>query len=518
MSFVLAAAYFTLSGTTVTLVANKNVASVVRNSTGQYTITFTSTLSTANYMVLATARAAASYTEALECAPSRNTTSGKNAYSTSALDVVCYGPGDSPAVAEAERVCVLVIDPSTADADAAALWQDPGGSLTLLSALNATVTSPGTGLYTVAFTSALADANYSAFCGARYPNGAGEQTPISNGNRNPTGSNNLHTTSAFSNFCGNNNGAFGPSSVQYGGVFVRKASRSSAGVLAAVRFSVSGSTCTIIDQQNVTSVTYNSTGVYTVNFTSALANTNWVPICAGKWGDAAGNNNTPWVGAPGLSNATHTLTTSAVTVATRFFQNSGPFDAATIDVLIVDAGSFGGGSDYSDSVSESVSAADTDSALAVFASSLTETLSAADTEASVGVFSSAVAETASAADALATGGSFGVSVAENSNIADLVSGGTGIGVGVSEASPASDDFDTVRYLNLSVDESAPLLDITNGGFPYSEGVSEFSNLSDSLASVIYVKPYLCFRRAVPAPDGEGPGNPGVLYIAFTRDG
>lgn len=48
---------------------------------------------------------------------------------------------------------------------------------------------------------------------------------------------------------------------------------------ALVKFSISGSTCTIVGQQyNVTSVTYNSVGNYTVNFVQDLPDINYLPF------------------------------------------------------------------------------------------------------------------------------------------------------------------------------------------------------------------------------------------------
>lgn len=49
---------------------------------------------------------------------------------------------------------------------------------------------------------------------------------------------------------------------------------------AWVNFSGNGST-TINSSYNVSSVTYNSTGDYTINFTNALTDTNYLPIGAG---------------------------------------------------------------------------------------------------------------------------------------------------------------------------------------------------------------------------------------------
>jgi hypothetical protein len=48
---------------------------------------------------------------------------------------------------------------------------------------------------------------------------------------------------------------------------------------ALVRFSIAGSVCTIVGQQyNVSSVTYNSTGNYTVNLLQAMPDVNYLPL------------------------------------------------------------------------------------------------------------------------------------------------------------------------------------------------------------------------------------------------
>ena len=50
---------------------------------------------------------------------------------------------------------------------------------------------------------------------------------------------------------------------------------------AWVSFSVSGGVCTRLSSYNVSSVTYNSTGNYTVNFTNALTDANYCPVISG---------------------------------------------------------------------------------------------------------------------------------------------------------------------------------------------------------------------------------------------
>lgn len=59
--------------------------------------------------------------------------------------------------------------------------------------------------------------------------------------------------------------------------------------------SSSGSSASIRSSYNVSSVTYNGTGDYTVNFTNALADTSYVTNITMQRGDGAGNN-------PGFAN------------------------------------------------------------------------------------------------------------------------------------------------------------------------------------------------------------------------
>jgi hypothetical protein len=47
---------------------------------------------------------------------------------------------------------------------------------------------------------------------------------------------------------------------------------------AWVNFSVAGSACTVVSSFNVSSVTYNSAGNFTINMTTAMPNANYVPI------------------------------------------------------------------------------------------------------------------------------------------------------------------------------------------------------------------------------------------------
>ena len=77
---------------------------------------------------------------------------------------------------------------------------------------------------------------------------------------------------------------------------------SSTGVLASqngmtgiakawVSFSAAGSTCTIYKSFNVSSITYTSTGLYNISFTTAMADANYCAVCsAGQGGVLLGTN------------------------------------------------------------------------------------------------------------------------------------------------------------------------------------------------------------------------------------
>jgi len=47
---------------------------------------------------------------------------------------------------------------------------------------------------------------------------------------------------------------------------------------AWVNFSVAGSACSVVSSFNVSSVTYNSAGNFTINMTTAMPNANYTPI------------------------------------------------------------------------------------------------------------------------------------------------------------------------------------------------------------------------------------------------
>jgi hypothetical protein len=70
---------------------------------------------------------------------------------------------------------------------------------------------------------------------------------------------------------------------------------------------------------NVSSITRITTGQYTVNFTTAMPNTNYVPLCGAEWGG-------------GQNIGTQSLTTTSVRVDTRSLSTY--VDYARVDVAV----------------------------------------------------------------------------------------------------------------------------------------------------------------------------------------
>mgnify|MGYP000275875373 CR=1 FL=1 len=82
---------------------------------------------------------------------------------------------------------------------------------------------------------------------------------------------------------------------------------------AWVRFT--GSSGTIASSYNVSSVTRNSTGYYTINFTTALANTNYAAVANSSASSSVQNNTFTFYNITGQVVATPTTSAFAVSVA-----------------------------------------------------------------------------------------------------------------------------------------------------------------------------------------------------------
>ena len=94
-------------------------------------------------------------------------------------------------------------------------------------------------------------------------------------------------------------------------------------------------TTSINGSYNISSVTRNSTGIYTINFTTAMSNANYVTL-----GTTTNYTTSNWqagtVGVNGsLASGALTYTTSAVQIVTSLGNNTSAFDAALINVAIL---------------------------------------------------------------------------------------------------------------------------------------------------------------------------------------
>lgn len=463
-NYVLAAVYFTLSGTTVTVQKQQNVTSVVRNSTGQFTITFTSTLSTGNYGALVCARRAdGASSQGTASGPSRNS-STHNAYSTAALDIIVQGSAGGNV--DPDKVAVIIFDPTVANADilAADYFTVSGTTATLVANTGVTsVTRKVAGVYEHDFSPSLSTAFYSAFGGARYGDFTNDDFPINGQNRNSTSGNNLHTTAKFSHATPDLNNA-GFFDIAKGCLLVMDPSKTAPGVLARARVSVSGGACSIVNSGaaavNVSSVTYESTGWYRVNFSSALANANYGVIVQGKWADTS-NDDTPTM-APGVgsSSGSNVYSTSAVDVLARSAGTA--FDIDTFDILVFDASLIGTASSttYNVTQSETIALADTVSDQAALQNTVAETVALADTVSSQASLQNTVAEAIALADTPSSQVSFHVSVSEALALADTVQAGAAIfHAAISETLALTDNVSSGQSVfHVSVSEAMSLVD------------------------------------------------------------
>lgn len=339
---ILAAVMFTVVGTTVSVVGQKNVSSVTRLALGVYRITFASALSNSNYgMMLSARRGDGSGDVPMLCAPNRDTTSGYNTYSTTTVDVVTQIPDGSNAATEANVVTAVVFDPSAVNSNylAAASWTLSGTSITLQRQKNvASMTRYAVGVYRATFTSALADANYSEFGTSRYPTTAANiASPIWGNNRNTTIPTNLHSTQYLDLSTGlfNSNGTFkGNYEAGLGSVLISKSDVAPRGTIARARFSVSGGVCTLIAAYNIASVTYQATGCYRLNFNRPCVDANYGLVASGQWG-AFNSDDVPIIGLNCNSSSSRSkYATDGCDIAVKNYANVA-FDADYVNVWVL---------------------------------------------------------------------------------------------------------------------------------------------------------------------------------------
>lgn len=295
---IVAAGYVTLSGTTPTLVHQKNVASITRNATGRYRVAFTSNLADTDYGVLVYSRRKTSTASTVSRGgPSRNSTSGWNTYAVDTLDLDFLDQGSSSAH-DPDEFGFIVFDPDNIDAVnylAAALWTVSGTTLTDVKSPRCSMSRLSTGVYRMAFTSSPADNNYQLFGHSRAATFTNATNFTFGANRNPTLPSNSYSTSQIDIIAGNNGGATTAFDCVKGGLLVKKTGVAPRGTVASVRFSYISSVLTIIDQWNVASVSRTSAGLFVVNFNEPIDAADYSLFGTGKFADFA-NDTCPVIG------------------------------------------------------------------------------------------------------------------------------------------------------------------------------------------------------------------------------
>lgn len=339
---ILAAVYFTVSATVVTVVGQKNVSSVTRQASGVYRITFSSALANTNYGMMGACRAA-DFTndKPMIVQPNRFSTGGNNTYSTTTVDIACQVQSEGTATATDPIKCAAIIfDPSAVSASnykAAASWTVSGTTVTLQRQLNvASMSRHAAGVYRTTFTSALSDANYSEFGCSRYADATNIAVPLFGQNRNTTIPSNLHSTAALDLCTGLLNTQLGGNfDTGRGSVLISKSNVAPRGTIARVRFSVTAGVAAIIDSYNVSSITVQGTGLYRVNFTLPCPDNDFTVLCTGKWSGST-DDDTPLIGANRNSSASRNLyATTGVDIAASSYGSGSFFHADFVNVWVV---------------------------------------------------------------------------------------------------------------------------------------------------------------------------------------
>ena len=96
--------------------------------------------------------------------------------------------------------------------------------------------------------------------------------------------------------------------------------------------SSSGSSVSIRASYNVSSITYVSTGIYTINFTNAFADTNYSVVCGGRLQN--GTTNAGFVAAVSMTNSTtggmNTTSVRITTVNSAATESNSPYIGVAI--------------------------------------------------------------------------------------------------------------------------------------------------------------------------------------------
>jgi hypothetical protein len=335
---ILAAVYFTVSGTTPTIVGQKNVASITRNGQGKYRITYTSALANNNYGFIAGAQwaAVAGDNNTPLVVPCRNSTSGFNTYSTTAVDIAVtdaigqlFDPG----------LCgIIIFDPSAVGSDylAACSVTVSGTTPTLQRQTNvSSAPRQATGVYRPTFTSALANANYSVFGSSRYADFTNDASAFFSQSRTTaraTGSDDLNVGTIAQT--GGTVGNFEPGRFS---MLARNSDTSPRGTLAGAQFTVSAGVVTLVKSWNVASITRSATGLFRLNYANALSDTDYVVMASGKFATSGTTQDSPLIGMNRNSTGPLNLhSVNSVDLVCRSWGASGlPFDPELADVWVV---------------------------------------------------------------------------------------------------------------------------------------------------------------------------------------
>jgi hypothetical protein len=338
---IVAAAFFTVSGGTVTVVGQKNVASVTRLVTGVFRVTFNSALANNNYGVIASARAPSDTTDRpMMVQPNRDSAGGRNSYSTSAVDVaVQYLNAAGISTTNDPVSCMVVVyDPqsvSSSNYGAAASWTLASTTLTLQRQLNvSSMSRHAVGVYRANFSSALPNADYAEFPTTRYPDFGAVANALAGQNRNTGIPSNLHTTTALdlsTAQLNQNGGFFEPAR---GSVLIGNSNVAPRGTIARARFSVSGGVATLVESYNVASVTWQATGMFRLLFTLPCIDADYAVAGSAKLPNST-DDAVAMVGANCNSTASRDLyATSGVDVAAQNFAATA-VDPAFVNVWVL---------------------------------------------------------------------------------------------------------------------------------------------------------------------------------------
>lgn len=338
---ILAAVMFTVAGGVVTIVGQKNVASVTRNAAGYFTIAYTSALGSQYYGVLCGSRAANTLSVGQDQSfmnPAINSTGGKDKYSTTELTVINMDYTGTPAY-DPQIGTIIVFDPATIGSQYLAAFMGttpPGVAVTLRSQSNiSSITRNGIGLYTQNFTVALPTADYSPFGTSRWQSFAGGDYGNVWGRNQYGGAGfNRQTVNVFDLWCAGLLNGGQDDQFKFSGLF-RDSSTYPRGTLASVRFSYIGGIISLVKSWNVASVNRISTGLFELNYDLPTDNTDYGVLGSASTIIGGVQNNTPLLMVNSqITGGNNKYSTTQLNVLSAFPSSVG-YDCEYYDVWVV---------------------------------------------------------------------------------------------------------------------------------------------------------------------------------------